>query len=296
MKVLLIGSNQITVSALATLHSLSTVNVVGVVTAPQQFQISYAPTPVTNINHGDLVSASKKLDIRCHVAAAGMKTSDVKDFIHRSDPNIIFVIGWHHMIPRSLTEKYLVIGIHASLLPRYRGGAPLVWAMINGETQSGVTLFRFNESVDGGPIIDQQSFSIESHEAIADVLVKAEVTSLDVTKRFFSEVSDVGRVRTTSQSLSDWPIWPQRTPTDGFIDPTQTWTTERLYNFIRAQSAPYPGAFAVYREREFTIWRASGQRRIRSQCGDGIHGHENELCYRCVDGCLVIDDFAPRKQ
>lgn len=296
MKVLLFGSNQITLAVLSTLRSLHTVNLVGVVTAPKQFRISYSSTPVVNNNHADLVSASLQNRVPCHLALEGMRSHEVKEFVHRLEPDIVFVVGWHHMIPKSLTESKFVVGIHASLLPRYRGGAPLVWAMINGEIESGVTLFQFDETVDGGPIIDQKRFSIEADESIKDVMVKAEQASLSVTRRFFAELVSIQQIRSTRQDISCWPIWPQRTPADGFIDPMQEWSAERLRNFIRAQSSPYPGAFTLYEGREYSIWRVSQHRESISSCSDGIHMHDGKLCYRCSDGCLLIDDLTPRQK
>jgi methionyl-tRNA formyltransferase len=69
------------------------------------------------------------------------------------NPDAFLVAGWYHMIPKIWRNLAPAYGLHASLLPDYSGGAPLVWAMINGETKTGVTLFQMDDGVDSGPIV-----------------------------------------------------------------------------------------------------------------------------------------------
>ena len=144
------------------------------------------------------------------------------------------------MIPKEIRDlaKYGAWGVHASLLPRYAGGAPLVWAMINGEKKAGVTLFRFSDGVDDGEIICQKSFSIGFEDTIKEVYDKAIVITKDIIIR---EIKRVSRTKLKPQDRSKVEVYPQRFPDDGEIDLNQN--ALDLYNFIRAQSFPYPGAF-----------------------------------------------------
>jgi len=74
------------------------------------------------------------------------------------------------MIPKTWLDKWPTFGIHASLLPKYAGGAPLVWAMIEGSRKVGVTLFQFDRGVDSGPIIAQQEIHVSRRDNISTVL------------------------------------------------------------------------------------------------------------------------------
>ena len=148
--------------------------------------------------------------------------------------------------------KYGAGGIHASLLPKYAGGAPLVWAMINGETQSGVTLFRLDSGVDDGDIIGQEAFEIGIDDTINEVYEKATKSSISLLMRTISQpISEVNYVPQERELIE---IWPQRNHEDGEID--WNWDVQGIKNFIRAQSKPYPGAWTIIEGKKIIIWQA----------------------------------------
>ena len=110
--------------------------------------------------------------------------------------------------------------------------------MINGEKETGVTLFRLADGVDDGDIIAQKSFPIDHSDTIKEVYKKALINSKDILTDF---VTNPEKIVFTPQNKNKIEVYPQRKPDDGAID--LNWDSEKLYNFIRAQSAPYPGAF-----------------------------------------------------
>jgi methionyl-tRNA formyltransferase len=114
----------------------------------------------------------------------------------------------------------------------------LVWAIINGEEETGVTLFRLSDGVDDGDIIAQASFAIKHQDTIKDVYNKATTASKSL---LIKALSDVDNLRFSPQDKSKIKVYPQRKPEDGEIDFTKSGI--EIYNFIRAQSTPYPGAF-----------------------------------------------------
>jgi methionyl-tRNA formyltransferase len=142
-------------------------------------------------------------------------------------------------------------GIHASLLPKYAGGAPLVWAIIEGETQTGVTLFRMESGVDDGDIIEQVSFEIQESENISDIYKKATKASKDILNKVF--LPDY-KIQFKQQVKSEIRIYPQRSPEDGIIN--WEWDTKRIKDFIRAQTKPYPGAWFEINGKKIIIWDA----------------------------------------
>lgn len=211
-------------------------------TIPKKFNISYSKNKVINSNFSDLSGIAKANSIPIFEveSKAGMRIEDYQKVISELGIELILVLGWYYMVPRSVRESltYGAWGIHASLLPKYAGGAPLGWAIIKGETETGITLFRMDDGVDDGDIIDQMSFEIDFRDTIKDVYLKAESASKLILSNL---LNDIGKVKFTPQNKSEIKVYPQRSPEDGELDLNNS--AKDLYNFIRAQSSPYPGAF-----------------------------------------------------
>ncbi len=208
---------------------------------PEEFDISYSEKKVKNINYADLKSIAKEYKIDYYeVNSSDKKLNDYNEIIKNKNLDLLLVLGWYYMIPKKTREltTYGAWGIHASLLPKYAGGAPLNWAIINGEKETGVTLFRMEDGVDDGDIIAQKSYSIEYEDTIKEVYVKA----TDASKKILNKVlHNINNVVFKAQNKKNIEVYPQRKPEDGEIDFSKT--SIELYNFIRAQSSPYPGAF-----------------------------------------------------
>ncbi|HEY3113542.1 MAG TPA: methionyl-tRNA formyltransferase [Gemmatimonadaceae bacterium] len=229
-------------------------NIVGLFTIPREFRISYSPTqPVKNVLFRDLHQLADRHGIPL-VEVTG-KMDEYIGKVAELHPDLIVVIGWYYMVPRRMRELASkgCVGVHASLLPRYRGGAPLVWAMINGEPEAGVTLFHFADGIDDGDIIAQQSFPIESTDTIREVLDKATRASIEIVETYLPRLAE-GTAPRTAQDHSRATVLPQRSPDDGLID--WAWDPVRINNFIRAQTKPYPGAFTYIGGKRVTIWSA----------------------------------------
>jgi len=143
--------------------------------------------------------------------------------------------------------------MHASLLPKYRGGAPLVWAMINGEEKSGLTFFYLEDGVDNGDVISQKEISIEESDYISDLIDKTTAAALEIIDESIPSLAE-NRAPRIRQDESQATYVPQRKPEDGKID--WSWDARRIKNFIRAQSKPYPGAFTEINGKKVTIWNA----------------------------------------
>lgn len=214
-----------------------------VFTIPQEFNISYSKEKVKNYNYSDIEFLCKEKNIPCYYidsAETGKKTTDYFDLISDIKPDIILVMGWYYMVPKKIRDiaKYGAWGIHASMLPDYAGGAPLVWAIINGETETGVTLFKLEDGVDDGDIIVQQKISIEENDTIKEVYEKVTIVS---KKILVDAIKNINSIKFLPQDKSRIKIYPQRKPDDGELDLTKP--AKQLYDFVRAQSSPYPGAF-----------------------------------------------------
>ena len=211
---------------------------------PQEFNISYSEKKVKNINHANLKAIAEKHSIPYYEidSIEGKKIKDYESIIKELNLDLILVLGWYYMVPKPtrVLTKYGAWGIHASFLPKYAGGAPLNWAIINGEKETGVTLFRMEDGVDDGDIIAQKTFSIEQEDTIKEVYDKATV----VSKQILAEVlNNIENVKFIAQDKSKIEVFPQRKPEDGAIDWNKN--SSNIYNFVRAQTIPYPCAFST---------------------------------------------------
>ncbi|HOM08359.1 MAG TPA: methionyl-tRNA formyltransferase [Syntrophales bacterium] len=195
-----------------------------------------------NYNFANLRIEAEKLNVPYYSvdSVPGKRLVDYKHIIQDLYADVILCLGWYYMVPKEIRNmaQHGAWGIHASLLPNYAGGAPLVWAIINGETMTGITLFRMADGVDDGDIIAQKAFEIKYEDTINEVYEKATKCSKEILLSVFA---DIDNVRYIKQDKNKIKVFPQRRPEDGVID----WNSKcsNLYNFIRAQTLPYPCAF-----------------------------------------------------
>jgi methionyl-tRNA formyltransferase len=229
-------------------------NVAGIFTIAQEFKISYSPNgPVKNYLFADFHSLGREYGIPVYTINGDLK--DHYEQLKSLEPDLLIAIGWYYMIP----DRMLALaskggfGAHASLLPKYRGNAPLVWAMINGEVETGVSLFYFADGVDTGDIIGQEKFEIDDSDTISDLLEKTKKAAIKLLKEYLPKVANDTAPR-IPQDHSQATVFPKRSPEDGLID--WSWDSKRIRNFIRAQTKPYPGAFSYINGKKVIFWDA----------------------------------------
>ena len=176
--------------------------------------------------------------------------------------DLMFAVSWRYMIPASVYRRPHLgtFVFHDSLLPEYRGFSPTVWAIINGEDHTGVTLFKIAEEVDAGDIVDQERVPIGPDESIAVVMERVTQTYLDLLERNFDNLAN-GTALRYPQDHSRATCTCKRIPEDNQID----WaaSSENIYNLIRAVSAPYPGAYTYLSGHKMRVWST---RRVANAC------------------------------
>lgn len=221
----------------------------------------------------EIKRSGEELRVPVHVAA---DRDDAERMVLEYAPRIAFCVSWYWFVRRRVLESVPLgfLGVHFSLLPRYRGGSPLVWAMINGERESGVSLFTLASRMDEGEIWGQRAFPIGDDEYIGDVLARAEEASIGLLRQSFPSIWS-GRLKPSPQT-GDPTVFPMRRPEDGRIEWNRP--SRDVFNFIRAQSHPYPGAFTVVEGRKLRIWRAH----VAEVPGCG------QLAFRCSDGKSIV--------
>ncbi|HUJ17573.1 MAG TPA: formyltransferase [Nitrospirota bacterium] len=171
------------------------------------------------------------------------------------EPDLLFSFYYRNMIKEEILNLAPLgaFNMHGSLLPKYRGRAPINWAVLNGETETGVTLHHMVKQADAGDIVDQEKVSIGPEDTAKDVFLKAVKAARLVLERQLGAItSGTAPRRKQDEALASY--FGGRKPEDGRID----WTgaAGKIYNLIRAVTQPYPGAFTEVNGRKLIIWWA----------------------------------------
>ncbi len=227
----------------------------GVLTTPRDIAFSRGK-PLHVSTHADFL----KLGARCGfevVESGGPFTSEIyRQHLNRWQPDLVLVLGWYYIVPTLIIKSvpFGCMAIHASLLPKYRGMAPITWAIINGEKETGVSLFYLEKGVDTGDIVAQKGIVIERADTVGSVYAQVTDVSIKILKEYLPLIARDEAPR-IPQDHDRATIFPRRNPEDGLIDWTRS--AQQLYDFIRAQTRPYPGAFSYYEKRKLHIWSAT---------------------------------------
>ncbi|TXF11506.1 formyltransferase [Pelomicrobium methylotrophicum] len=175
--------------------------------------------------------------------------------------------------------------MHGSLLPKYRGRAPVNWAIIRGERETGATLHEMVEQPDAGRIVDQQPVPILPNDTAIEVFRKVTVAAEMVLDRSLLRLL-AGTASLKPQDLSAGSYYGRRTPEAGRIDWTRSaW---EIHNLVRAVAPPYPGAFADVRGRRLRLLRTlwlPGEDDCPGQ--PALLERQGEIYVRCIKGGLL---------
>jgi methionyl-tRNA formyltransferase len=155
--------------------------------------------------------------------------------------------------------------MHGSLLPRYRGRAPINWVLIKGESETGVTLHHMDEKPDHGDVVAQRAISISRDDTALTVTRKVAAAAGDLLRIVLPQLED-GTAPRIPQDHRAATYFGARRPEDGRIDWRRT--SEEIRNLVRAVTDPWPGAFSSHRGRRLWVWAAE-TRGARSSIAPG---------------------------
>lgn len=187
---------------------------------------------------------------------AGINEPEAYEILKAVAPDVLFVIGWHQIVRQPVMglPRLGLIGAHASPLPHNRGSAPINWAILRGEQETGNTLMWLAEGVDEGDIIDQRTFPITPYDTCATLYRHVATTNRAMLLALLPRLLR-GERPGRPQPRGSEPVLRRRRPADGAI----TWdsSARQVYDFIRALTHPYPGAFSTLESRQWWIWQAA---------------------------------------
>ena len=170
-------------------------------------------------------------------------------------PDFLFSFYYRYMIPQAVLDLAPrgAFNLHGSLLPRYRGRAPVNWVLVNGERETGVSLHTMVAKPDAGGLVDQEPVPVAFEDTAFTLFRKLEAAAAKLLDRSLPLLRD-GRAVSRPLDLAAGSYFGGRKPEDGRID--WSWDAERIYNLVRAVTHPYPGAFTEWGESRLYVWWA----------------------------------------
>lgn len=195
-------------------------------------------------------------------------------------PDIIVANNWRTWIPPRIFNlpRHGTLNVHDSLLPAYAGFSPLIWALINGERQVGVTAHMMDDELDAGDIVVQRAVTVEATDTATDLFHKTVDLITPVTTGALDLIAS-GRSDFTKQDRSRASFFHKRSAEDIRID--WNWPAEDLERLVRAQSAPYPSAFTYHKGKRLEI--------LAALVSEGRYGGTaGRIFYREGDGVVIV--------
>ncbi|MGA2410373.1 MAG: formyltransferase [Candidatus Binataceae bacterium] len=178
-------------------------------------------------------------------------------------PEVIYSFYYRNLLPEAVLRLAPrgAFNLHGSMLPKYRGRAPVNWMIANGEREAGVTLHHMVARADAGDIVAQRPVPITDDDTALTLYHKLVPVGAAIVRECHPLIV-AGRAPRRPQILADGSYFGRRRPEDGRID--WKWPARRIFNLVRAVTHPYPGAFGMIGGRKLYIWRA----RIGNEAGD----------------------------
>jgi methionyl-tRNA formyltransferase len=201
------------------------------------------------------------------------------------NPDFLFSFYYRHMLDKAWLEvpRQGALNMHGSLLPKYRGRAPVHWAILKGETETGASLHYMVEKPDAGALVDQQSVPILENDTALDVSLKVAEAAGEVLRRSLPALI-AGRTAAKPLDLCAGSYFGRRRPEDGRID----WrcTARAVHDLVRAVAPPFPGAFTEVNGCRLAILetRLDAQPVKYSALAPCLYAADGEWFADCVDG------------
>jgi methionyl-tRNA formyltransferase len=181
------------------------------------------------------------------------------------------------------------INVHGSLLPKYRGAAPINWAVINGEKETGVTTFKLQHAIDTGNILLQDSFAIGEHETAGEVHDKMKIVGADLLVKTLQGIREDTIRESPQPTAENIPHAPKIFTETCRIEWSKNAAT--VYNLIRGLS-PYPGAFTVLEGKTLKIFRAEKEVVNHKEQPGSLHTDgKTYLKFATPDGFIRVDEL-----
>jgi methionyl-tRNA formyltransferase len=246
MRIVFCGTPQFAVPALKHLLVQPDFQIISAITQPDRprgrgHEVSFSPVKQTALAAGIPVHQPEKI-----------RAPEAQELLQKLAPDVIVIIAYGQIIPARLLAipKLGWINLHASLLPKYRGAAPINWAIANGETKTGVTSMRIDAGMDTGEILLQKQMDIGAAETAPELAARMSELGAPLMVETLRSLA-AGTIAARPQAHEHASNAPMLKKEDGRIDWSRS--AQEIFNHIRG-FAPWPGAYTSFRGQTCHIW------------------------------------------
>lgn len=255
--------------------------------------VAHPEDPEDGVVYESVAQWAVRRGVPC-LRAAG-RDERVAEFAANHEPTLLWITDYRYLLPAELLTLAPrgVVNLHPSLLPAYRGRAPLNWAILNGERELGLSAHFVDAGMDSGDLIEQRRFELRDDQDVGDALAILEPLYAELARDVLRQF-ERGRVRRRPQNAARASAFPRRRPQDGAID----WTRDArcVHNLVRALARPYPGAFCEHAGRRLHVWKS----RVLDEPAGAAPGtllveRGDELVFACGRGKLRVLEWTVEK-
>ena len=280
LKIIFMGTPEFGLKSLENLYN--NYNVIGVVCQPDRpsnrGEIRFSKIKEFAINHNIKVFQPEKIK------------DDYKNILDEK-PDMIVTCAYGQIIPIEILDfpKYGCINIHASLLPKLRGGAPIHRAIIEGHKESGITIMKMSLKMDAGDIISQEKVEILDTDTVGILHDKLSIVASELIIKTIPSIVD-GTATYTKQNESEVTFGFVIKKEDEHVDFSKT--TREIVNKIRGLN-PYPGAYTLLEGKIVKLWNSKYGSNVSSKgiCGEIIHIYEDGIGVKTENGEVIITEL-----
>jgi methionyl-tRNA formyltransferase len=246
LKIIFCGTPAFALPSLRELLAQSDFQITGVVTQPDRprgrvKEVASSPVKKAAVAAGIPVYQPQKI-----------RAEESYDYFRNAAPDVVVIIAYGQIIPARLIEipRLGWINLHGSLLPKYRGAAPIHWAIASGETRTGLTTMRIDSGLDTGPVLLKYETEIAPDETAPELYARLAEAGAPLIVETLRGLAS-GAITPTPQDKSQATLAPPLKKEDGRIN----WSlpAQNIYNRMRGFQ-PWPGAFTTFRGRQCAIW------------------------------------------
>lgn len=244
---------------------------------------------LTDKNSVEISGFSKRKGIPCFIG--NPRDGRASNFISKINIDLLLSVNYLFLVDKDVINWPALgpINFHGSLLPKYRGRTPHVWAIINNEKRTGITAHYMTEGCDEGDIIQQIEIPIEPNDSGAALLDKYHDIYPKLVRDVILQFSS-NKINRITQDHSKATYFGKRTPADGNIN--WNWQKERIRNWVRAQSTPYPGAFSMINDKKVIIdWLEYDDHGFKQDQPNGLIMTVDPVRIKTPNGVVRLDSI-----
>jgi methionyl-tRNA formyltransferase len=206
-------------------------------------------------------------------------------------PDLMVVVGYGQIIPQNIIDipAHGILNVHASLLPKYRGAAPIQWAIANGDIETGVTIMRINAGLDTGDMLLKRGVGIQPDETAPELSARLAAVGATLLIDAIKQI-ELGTATYQAQDDGKATYAPILTKEDGRVDWPSAAAT--IYNRLRGFT-PWPGAHTVFRGQTLQIHSARPVAEPNSAAAGTLSAGKRTLMVMCGSGALGLLEVQP---